>query len=139
MLIADTGFYYALADRRDRHHLRACQVLGTLTEPLITTWPVLTETTHLMTRRLSADVAIQFMANVADGFSLIHAFDAAEVRRMGELMQRHASLPMDLADASLVLLAEGLGHGRILSTDQRDFETYRFKNRQPFRNLLLPD
>lgn len=139
MLIADTGFYYALADRRDRHHRRASEVLATLTEPLITTWPVLTETTHLMTRRLSADVAIQFMANVADGFSLIHAFDAAEVRRMGELMQRYASLPMDLADASLLLLAEGLGHGRILSTDQRDFETYRFKNRQPFRNLLLPD
>lgn len=51
-----------------------------------------------MTRRLSADVAIRFMANVADGFSLIHAFDAAEVRRMGELMQRYASPPIDLAD-----------------------------------------
>jgi hypothetical protein len=139
MLIADTGFYYALADRRDRHHIRSIEVLDSLTEPLITTWPVLTETTHLMIRRLAADVAIQFMTNVADGFSLIHAFDAAEIRRMGELMQRYSTLPMDLADASLVLLAERLGHGRILSTDQRDFETYRFKNRQPFRNLLLPD
>jgi predicted nucleic acid-binding protein len=28
---------------------------------------------------------------------------------------------MDLADASLLLLAESLGHGRILITDQRDF------------------
>lgn len=139
MLIADTGFYYALADRRDRHHLRASEVLGMLAEPLITTWPVMTETTHLMTRRLSADVAIRFMANVADGFSLIHDFDVAEIRRMGELMERYATLPMDLADASLVLLAERLGHGRILSTDLRDFETFRFKNRQPFRNLLLPD
>lgn len=139
MLIADTGFYYALADRRDRHHARALEVLGALDEPLITTWPVLTETTHLLTRRLSAAVAVQFMANIADGFSLIQAFDVAETRRMSELMQRYAALPMDLADASLVLLAERLGDGRILSTDQRDFETYRFKNRQPFRNLLLPE
>lgn len=139
MLIADTGFFYALADRRDRHHQRAVELLGTLVEPLVTTWPVLTETTHLLTRRLSPEVAVQFMVNVADGFSLIHAFDAAETRRMGELMRRYAELPMDLADASLVLLAERLGDGRILSTDQRDFETYRFKNRQPFRNLLLPD
>jgi predicted nucleic acid-binding protein len=37
------------------------------------------------------------------------------------LMRRYAELPMDLADASLVLLAESLGHGRILTTDQRDF------------------
>ncbi len=44
---------------------------------------------------------------------------------------------MDLADASLVLLAEHLGHGRILSTDQRDFKAYRWKNNYPFENLLL--
>lgn len=39
----------------------------------------------------------------------------------------------------LVILAEELGHGRILSTDQRDFRTYRWKNHNPFQNLLLPD
>jgi len=46
-------------------------------------------------------------------------------------------LPMDLADASLVILAEHLGHGRILSTDQRDFRTYRWKQHRPFENLLI--
>ncbi|MEC8434908.1 MAG: hypothetical protein VXZ27_03640 [SAR324 cluster bacterium] len=45
---------------------------------------------------------------------------------------------MDLADASLVLLAEHLGHGRIVSTDERDFQTYRWKQHHPFTNLLLP-
>jgi predicted nucleic acid-binding protein len=44
---------------------------------------------------------------------------------------------MDLADASLVILAEELGTGDILSTDQRDFGAYRWKSRKPFRNLLL--
>jgi predicted nucleic acid-binding protein len=71
------------------------------------------------------------------------AVQIAELRvderpRMLELMARYASLPMDLADASLVVLAERLGDGRILSTDQRDFASYRWKNRRPFRNLLLP-
>jgi len=46
---------------------------------------------------------------------------------------------MDLADASLVLLAEYIGHGCILSTDQRDFYTYHWKNTEPFRNLFLQD
>jgi predicted nucleic acid-binding protein len=54
-------------------------------------------------------------------------------------MKKYADLPMDLADASLVLLAEQLNDGRILSTDRRDFKTYRFKNHKPFRNVLLPD
>jgi hypothetical protein len=36
-----------------------------------------------------------------------------------------------------VLLAEELGHGRILSTDDRDFNAYRWKRHEPFENLLL--
>jgi hypothetical protein len=36
-----------------------------------------------------------------------------------------------------VLLAEWLGHGRILSVDRRDFDAFRWKNRHPFENLLL--
>ena len=35
------------------------------------------------------------------------------------------------------LLAEQLASGRILSTDQRDFGAYRWKNRKPFHNLLV--
>jgi uncharacterized protein len=56
-----------------------------------------------------------------------------------KLMKKYDDLPMDLADASLVILAEELGHGRILSTDMRDFKIYRLKNHKPFQNLLLPD
>ncbi|WP_228015545.1 PIN domain-containing protein [Leptolyngbya ectocarpi] len=52
-------------------------------------------------------------------------------------MNQYSNLPMDLADASLVILAEHLGHGRILSVDQRDFNTYRWKNQHPFENLML--
>lgn len=137
MLIADTGFYYALADRSDRHHRRALEVLEALSEGLITTWPVLTETTHLLNARLGPAVSVRLLQNIADGFSAVHTIEAAQLRAVAGLMQRYIDLPMDLADASLLLLAEHLGHGRILSTDQRDFQTYRFKSTQPFTNLLL--
>ena len=33
--------------------------------------------------------------------------------------------------------AEEMGEGRIVSTDERDFHAYRWKNQRPFRNLLL--
>ena len=56
--------------------------------------------------------------------------------RISELMHRYAELPIDLADASLVIAAEDLGSGRALSTDQRDSGAHRWKNRKPFHNLL---
>jgi len=46
-------------------------------------------------------------------------------------------LPMDFADASLVVLAEDLREGRILTNDRRDFSIYRWNNTKPFENLLF--
>ena len=66
----------------------------------------------------------------------VFQFNNAQKRRIIALMEQYANLPIDLADASLVLLAEHLGHGCILSTDKRDFNTYRWKDTKPFLNLF---
>jgi uncharacterized protein len=68
---------------------------------------------------------------------LANCRDASVADRIVPLLEKYAALPMDLADATLVLLAEWLGHGRILSVDRRDFGAFRWKNRQPFENLLV--
>lgn len=136
MIIADAGFFYALVDRSDAWHARAVGALGTKDEGWITTWPVLTEATHLLTRWIGTDAAQALLREVADGAIAVWNWRLTQTERMVQLMGRYASLPMDLADASLVLLAEDLGHGRILTTDARDFGAYCFKSQRPFRNLL---
>jgi len=138
VIITDTGFWLALANRDDKHHDKAKGALGRVREPLVTTWPVMTETCHLMLARLSGEAQIAFVQSWVDG--AFRVFDVSEPHgpRIVELMEQYAELPMDLADASLVVLAEELGTGQILSTDLRDFRTYRWKNRKPFKNLLLP-
>lgn len=136
MIAVDTGFLFALVDARDHWHHRAMAQRGTAGEGWITTWPVLTETAHLYRTRLGERFVRALLDDVAEGDLLVWDIPAASAARIGELMHKYAALPMDLADASLVLLAEHLGHGRILSTDQRDFGTYRWKHRKPFKNLL---
>lgn len=136
MIIADTGFWLALANRRDANHETCREALATIEEGLITTWPVLTETCHLLTTRLGADASIRFLRSGRDGAYDLFALERSHLPRVESLMMKYQDLPMDLADASLVILAEQLGSGRILSTDRRDFHTYRWKNREPFCNLL---
>lgn len=136
MIIADAGFFYALADTSDAWHHRATQALPLLDEGWITTWPVLTEATHMLSRWVGADASQALLRDVAAGGIAVWQWEAAQTERLAYLMERYANLPMDLADGSLVLLAEHLGHGRILTTDERDFGAYRFKNREPFHNLL---
>ncbi len=139
MVLADTGFWVALINRRDRHHSRAVAVMDELEEGLITTWPVATETCHLLGRCLGHLAQTTFMSALGNGDVEVAPLDTTHIGRLIELMYQYRDLPMDLADASLVLLAESLGHGRILSTDRRDFRTYRWKQHHPFHNLLLPD
>ena len=137
MIIADTGFWVALQCRDDKYHKNAVDALKALTEPLITTVPVLTETCHLLQRVLGWIGAVRFIESIDDGLSTVVSYGEEELSRTAQLMKKYRQLPMDLADASLVILAEKLGHGRILSTDTRDFKTYRWKERKPFNNLLL--
>lgn len=138
MIIADTGFFVATASRGDRHHARAVKVARDLAERLVTTWPVMSETCHLLATRVGHDALLRFVAAAERGAFDVFDLSAGHLAAVRGLMEKYRELPMDLADASLVVLAGELGSGRILSTDARDFSTYRWKNRKPFTNLLVP-
>jgi hypothetical protein len=112
--------------------------LASIREPLVTTWPVLTEACHLLVQRRGESAQRRFLAGYAQGAFHIHEIGDEQIPRILQLMDKYADLPMDLANASLVVLAEALSHGRILSTDQRDFHAYRWKQQEPFENLF-PD
>lgn len=137
MIIVDTGYWLALRNEHDKFHKRAIACLNKYkNERFITTWPVMTETFYLLSRRVGYEDAIAFLrAYKAQAFSVFN-IESQNAERLIEMCNKYKDLPMDLADASLVLLAEHLGHGKILSTDVRDFNTYRWKQRKPFKNLM---
>lgn len=135
MVLADTGYWLALANRRDRWHEAAVAITRQLDEQLVVTWPVMTETCHMLLSRFGTTAVLGFLEQVATNVD-VHEIGAEHVDRLRALMMKYRDLPMDLADASLVVAATDLGTGRILSTDQRDFNAYRWKEREPFFNLL---
>ena len=139
-LIADGGFWIALFNQRDPYHQRAVAALDQfLDRLLVITWPIVVETGHLLLQRAGFQAQLAFVQTLQQGGAdIFHLDDSTHLPRMIQLMQKYRDLPMDIADASLVILAEELGHGRILSTDQRDFNAYRWKNQYPFENLLIP-
>ncbi len=136
MIIVDTGFWIALGATADEYHKQARKLVAELNEGLITTWPVLTETCHILLKRSGSKAVSYFMESIEDGAAEIFLMESTHLKRINTLIEKYSGLPMDLADASLVLLAEELGDGRILTTDKRDFNTYRWKNRKPFVNLF---
>lgn len=136
MIIADTGFWVAILNECDAYHTVALKTAQNLCEPLITTIPVITEVCYLLQNRRGQAFATAFLKSYRRGAFRLFDLNDSHIARAEELMTQYANLPMDFADALLVILAESISHGRIVSTDKRDFGAYRWKNRHPFHNLL---
>ena len=132
MTLCDTGPLVALVDRDDPHHVRCVAALRTLpAQPLLTTWPCLTEAMYLLWRAGGVPAQDELWGYLADGLVVLHAPEAQEWARMRVLMQQYQDAPMDLADASLVVAAERLHLRRIFTVD-RHFHAYRIDGTHPF-------
>lgn len=57
--------------------------------------------------------------------------DERDRARVRTLMEKYADHPMDLADASLVHVAERDGIRTVFTLDRRDFAAYRIARRPP--------
>ena len=125
MILVDTGPLVALFDPADAAHGRCVETLMTITGPMATTSPVLTETFHLLRPgSVGALGLIDFVSEV--GLQVLF-MDEKDLARSFELMVQYADVRMDFADASLVASAERHGVGTVFTIDRNDFTTYRMK------------
>jgi predicted nucleic acid-binding protein len=131
-LLIDTGPLVAWFDADDGHHEAVKRFLEGYTGELLSTWPVLTETCHL----LPEPMVPGFMQWVARGGVTVADLPASAAKALADRMGKYADLPMDLADASLIWLAENLGVLDVLTLDRRDFGIYRTERGKALRNVL---
>ena len=134
MILMDAGPLVALVDADDQHHAKCVTALKALREPLATVWLPLVEAMYLLSGQPAAQEALWEM--LERGAVLLLPFDLSDIPRTRELMRKYADRPMDLADASLLRVAEREGLRKIFTVDRRDFSVYRLHNRT--RPILIP-
>jgi uncharacterized protein len=121
----DTGPLVALINRNDPNHVLCTTTAKQLPAgPLVTTWPCFTEAMYLVFRAGGFPAQAALWRLRTTGRLLLHDLSVAEVDRMVELMEKYRDRPMDLADASLVVVAEHLRIRRLFTLDN-DFHIYR--------------
>ncbi|MGH8727209.1 MAG: type II toxin-antitoxin system VapC family toxin [Burkholderiales bacterium] len=130
-ILVDTGPLVALFKKRDEDHRRVTGFLKTIRCRLLTTWPVMTEAWHLVA--LPSRLALMQWA--AAGLEICDLGERATDDLL-RLLEKYKDRPMDLADASLVLLAEKTGVFDIMTIDRADFDAYRARGNIRFRQVL---
>ena len=134
MILVDAGPLVALVDADDQYHEICSQILKGLREPLGTVWPVLVEAIYLLGDLPEAQEAVWEM--LTRGAIQLLPLDLLDVPRIRELLRKYADLPMDLADAALVRVAEREDIRKIFTVDRKDFGVYRLHGR--IRPIVIP-
>jgi predicted nucleic acid-binding protein len=129
-IIVDAGPLVALFRARDGHHEAAKSVLESTRALLLTTWPVITEACHFLSR----EGRRALLSFIRCGALRVEPLSAGDIPRLDELLARYER--MDFADATLVLLAEKTGVMEVFTIDRRDFKVYRTRAGRHFR--LVP-
>ncbi|MBI5043540.1 MAG: PIN domain-containing protein [Nitrospirae bacterium] len=130
-ILLDTGAFVALLDKSEKNHEHCVEFFKGFNGKLFTTEPVLTETLYLLSPSIKAQKAcIEFILKV--GATLVPQ-SLKSLSRAIVLMEKYKDIPMDFADATLVVLAEETGIDEIFTLDARGFNVYRFREKKGFK------
>ncbi len=128
MTLTDTGPLVALLDKDDTHHARCVAAAqGLPPEQLLTTWPCFTEAMYLLGAVGGYRYQSELWKMRQTGRLVLHDLTVMEIDRMAALMEKYRDRPMDMADASLVAVAESRALRGVFTLDS-DFHIYRLAN-----------
>lgn len=134
-VILDTGPLVALIDARDEHHAWAVAQWADIAPPLLTCESVISEACFLLDQTTAGSAVVFDMLRrhaMALSFHL-----EQHVKEVRALRAKYSDVPMSVADASLVRMAEQFGRSAVLTLDG-DFRIYRKHGRHVIPSIL-PD
>ncbi|MDR1971033.1 MAG: PIN domain-containing protein [Treponema sp.] len=131
--LIDSGPLIALFDRSDKYHKRVYDYIRSLSCHLVSTLAVLTEVSHMLD--FSVEAQIDFLSWVMSGGLRLEPVERDDLGRIIELTRKYHDLPIDFADATLVLAAEKTGIRAVISIDS-DFDIYRLTGKVRINNIF---
>jgi len=123
LILIDAGPLTALVDADDAYHEICLIASASLQEPVLTVWPAFAESMHFL--RVVRDGHDRLWQLFETGAFIFADLDREHCERMRALMRKYRDLPMDLADAALVAVAERERIDRIFTIDRRGFNVYK--------------
>ena len=137
-VIIDTGFLVALFNEQDQLHCKAFHAAEKYeNRQWVSSLFTIQETFWLLSNKSSRAEAERFLS-FADHEIDFPSLPSDWLCKVQRILKKYGSAKIDLADASLVMLAEYISTGDILTGDRRDFDILRWGSQNnAFNNLLF--
>lgn len=121
----DASALYAIADRGDRSHARATEIVTRADEPLITSDHVLVESWLLAASRGGHHAADRLWQHLRAGAARIEPISAADLEAAWRIGEAFPDQDFSIVDRTSFAAMERLGLSRAIAFDD-DFAIYRF-------------
>ena len=132
-VLIDAGPIIALFDKDDKHHKGIINFIKDAGYKFVTTTAVLAEVSYML--NFNVKVQISFFEWVMREGVILHEIGQRDIARIIELTKKYKDIPMDFADATLILAAEQRGIKKIISLDS-DFYIYRLPGKVMIENIF---
>jgi predicted nucleic acid-binding protein len=130
-ILLDTGAFVALLDRDEKNHDRCLSFFQGFKGNVLTTEPVLTETLYLLNQSFrNQKTCIEF---ILKGGAALVPQSPESLSQVLAFMEKYKDIPMDFADATLVVLAEEAGIEEVFTLDRKGFSAYRMFGKKTFK------
>jgi predicted nucleic acid-binding protein len=138
-ILIDTGPIVAILCREDASHSQCVELLRSLDGELCTTWPVVSESIFLLGGR--ADRIKTLLEMFASGAIHIASLgsESTVIEWLEAFYERFNEHAPDLADATLMYLAERDSLTKIFTLDTRDFAIYRTSDGRALQIMISID
>ena len=131
--LIDSGPLIALFDKNDKYHKQILTFMESYKGELVTTWAVMTEVSHMLDFNLKVQLA--FLKWIERGAVSIYDMKQSDLGTIIPMMTKYTNVPMDLADSSLMFVAQKENISNIISIDS-DFDIYRTLKKDFLVNLF---
>lgn len=131
--LIDAGPIIALFNKNDKYHNKIKEFLKNYKGILTTTWPVVTEVSHMLS--FNTETQLDFLKWIKLGGIQLEDISFNDLERIIKLSKKYSDVPMDLADASLVIISERINLKEIITIDS-DYYIYRTITKEMIINIF---
>lgn len=134
-VIIDTGAIVAIISKSDQYHEQCINISKQYEPPFFTTWAVLTEALYLL--RANHKHIKDLFQYFHLGLIQLEEIPQSALPQIALLLDKYQDIKAQVADISLIYLAEENGISTIFTTDKKDFSIYRLNAKTPF--TIIPE
>lgn len=131
--LIDAGPLIALFDKNDDYHKSMLKFLQKYEGRLVTSWAVITEVLHMLD--FNVHVQTDFLKWIERDAIEIPVLSKQHISRIIELSEKYSNIPMDFADATLIVISEIEKIVEIITIDS-DFHIYRNIRKEMLTNIF---